>query len=131
MNESSEDASLLDRLSEKLRDLLQRPRGKARIVNIEQLPPAADGRQYRYEVSMKLDDSVESAPTDDEMHEIADGVLDRVKDIDDPEWPGANEIYIQVYSPDMEVGAGACGTAHWTALGGTESIEVSTRDYMF
>lgn len=124
-------SSILDRLREKVRDVLQQPRGEARIVNIEQLPPATDGRQYRYSIDMKLDDSVDSPPTGDEMCEIAEPIIDRAKDIDHPDWPGANELYIQVYSPNIEVGAGACGTAHWTSVDGSETLDVSTREYMF
>ena len=77
---------------------------------------------------MKLDDSVESAPTEDEVNEIADSVPDRVDEIDRPEWQGADELYIQIYSPAREVGSGSCGSAHWVD-GEYESIGV--RDYMF
>ncbi|QRV14221.1 hypothetical protein JMJ58_14895 [Haloterrigena salifodinae] len=100
----------------------------AHVVDAKQLPPAPDGRQYRYEVVVQLDDAVDSAPSDDDVREIADAVLEAIAEIDDPDWPGADELYIQIYGPDRELDAGACGTAHWVA-GDYESIE--TRSYFF
>lgn len=111
-----------------LRDWLEDRQKLARVVDVEQLPPSPDGRQYRYEVSVKLADSVESCPSEDHMREIGDMVLESIGEIDHPDWQGVDELHIQVYSPNREIGTGACGTAHW---GGGEYESVDARPYMF
>ncbi|MDJ1433585.1 hypothetical protein [Halostagnicola sp. A-GB9-2] len=99
----------------------------ARVVDAEQLPPSSDGREYRYEITLQLAASVESVPTEDDVQEIADGVLEAIAEIDDPDWPGADELYIQVYDPNG-TDSGACGTAHWIA---SEYESIETRPYFF
>ena len=101
----------------------------ARVVDAEQLPPSSDGREYRYEITLQLAASVESAPTEDEIREIGDGVLEAIDEIDHPDWPGADELYVQVYGPDQDTDAGACGSAHWLTAEGYKSIEA--RPYSF
>ena len=101
----------------------------ARVVDTTQLPPSPDGRTYRYEAALRLDESVTSPPDESGVRELADGIRSELEEIDDPEWEGVDELWIQVYGPDRELDGGSCGTAHWLAVEGYERVE--TREYMF
>lgn len=113
-----------------IRSLLDRVRSDtAHVEEVNQLPAGTGGRTYRYEIVVRLADSVDSAPSEGEVREIADTIRSEIDDIDGPDWEGADELWIQVYAPGRDTDAGACGTAHWLADGGYETVE--TRDYMF
>lgn len=117
-------------LGERVRSLFSATQpATADVVEVTQLPPATDGRTYRYEVVVRLPDSTDEAPDEDTVRMIGDEVLAATDDLDIPEEAMPDEVYVQIYAPDRDTDAGACGTAHWLADGGYESVE--SRPYMF
>ena len=105
----------------------------ARVESVNELPPAADGRTFRYEVIMRLSKDLAETPTESELREFADGLLDEIAELDDTEapdeWDGPDELYIQFYAAGRDTDAGACGTVHWVEGDGYENVE--SRPYFF
>ena len=95
----------------------------ARVEEVNPLPPSPDGRTLRFEIVVRLPSSLDEPPDESTVREYADELRSRIESIDEPEWEGADELYIQFYAPGRATDAGACGTAHWLSEDGYEKIE--------
>ena len=114
----------------------------ARVVEVNKLPPAADGRTFRAEVVLRLSKRYDGPPDESDVRAVADELLAEIEEItreivaeaedeagDEEEWDGPDELYIQLYAPGRDTDAGACGTAHW--LDGRGYEEIAVRPYFF